>query len=121
MSRKFIYISAFLVTLVGIVPLFIDFSNYARPCIKDAEKTIGRTISTGSIRLQILPTPRLKIHDVILSNAPNASKPEMVKVISVEVILSLFDLLKGKIVVKSVDLKTPEITLEKAKNGTANW
>jgi uncharacterized protein involved in outer membrane biogenesis len=121
MSRKFIYISAFLVALVGIVPLFIDFSNYARPYIKDAEKTINRTISTGSIRLQILPTPRLKIHDVILSNAPNASKPEMVKVKSVEVILSLFDLLKGKIVVKSVDLKTPEITLEKAKNGTANW
>jgi uncharacterized protein involved in outer membrane biogenesis len=121
MSRKFIYISAFLVALVGIVPLFIDFSNYARPYIKDAEKTINRTISTGSIRLQILPTPRLKIHDVILSNAPNASKPEMVKVKSVEVILSLFDLLKGKIVVKSVDLKTPEINLEKAKNGTANW
>ncbi len=121
MSRKLFYIPAFLVILLGVVPLFIDFSSYAEPYIIDAQKMIGRTIKTGSIRLQLLPTPRLKIHDVILSNAPNANKSEMVKVKSVEVILSLFDLLKGKIVVKSVDLNTPEITLEKAKNGTANW
>ncbi len=121
MSRKLFYIPVFLVVLLGIVPLFIDFSDYAAPYITDAQKTIGRTIKTGSIRLQILPTPRIKIHDVVLGNAPGSSKPEMVHVKSIEVILSLFDLLRGKIVVKSVDLNTPEITLEKTKDGHANW
>ena len=121
MSRKFLYIFVFLIVLLGIVPLFINFSEYAAPYIADAQKTIGRTIKTGSIRLQILPTPRIKIHDVVLGNAPNSSKPEMVNVKSVEIILSLFDLLRGKIVVKSVSLNSPEVTLEKNKNGHANW
>lgn len=121
MSRKLFYILGFLVILLGVVPLFINFSDYAAPYIIDAQKTIGRTIKTGAIRLQILPTPRIKIHDVVLGNAPDASKPEMVRLKSAEVILSLFDLLRGKIVIKSVSLHSPEITLEKNKAGNGNW
>lgn len=121
MPRKLLYTLVFLFVLLGIVPLFINFSDYAAPYIADAQKTIGRTISTGSIRLQILPTPRIKIHDVVLGNAPDASKPEMANIKSAEVILSLFDLLKGKIVIKSVNLNKPDITLEKNKAGKGNW
>lgn len=121
MSRKLFYIPIFFIVLVGIVPLFINFSDYAAPYIVDAQKTIGRTINTGAIRLQILPTPRIKIHDVVLGNAPGSSKSEMITVKSAEVILSLFDLLRGKIVIKSVSLNTPEITLEKNKAGIGNW
>lgn len=121
MPRKLFYIPVFLVVLVVVVPLFINFSDYAEPYIIDAQKTIGRTIKTGAIRLQILPTPRIKIHDVVLGNALDSSKPEMVTVKSAEVILSLFDLLRGKIVIKSVSLNTPEISLEKNKAGNGNW
>ncbi len=45
----------------------------------------------------------------------------MVNIKSAEVILSLFDLLRGKIVIKSVSLNNPEITLEKSKAGKGNW
>ncbi len=121
MRRKFFYIPIFLAVLLGIVPLFIDFSKYATPYLADAQKAISRTIKTGSIRLQLLPTPRIKIYDVSLGNAPGTSKPEMITVKNVDVILSLFDLLRGKIVIKSINLNTPEITLEKNKDGSANW
>lgn len=121
MRRKFFYIPIFLVILLGVIPLFIDFSKYAAPYLVDAQKAIGRTIKTGSIRLQLLPTPRIKIYDVSFGNASGASKPEMITVKNVEVILSLFDLLIGKITVKSINLNTPEITLEKNKDGSTNW
>lgn len=121
MSRKFLYIPAFLIILLGIAPLFIDFSEYAAPYLADAQKTIGRTIKTGTIRLQILPSPRIKIYDVFLGNAPDTSESQMAKIKHVEIILSLFDLLRGRIIVKSIDLHSPEVILEKNKNGNPNW
>ncbi len=121
MSRKILYIFGFLGLLIGVVPLFVDLSNYAAPYLVDAQKTIGRSIKTGSIHLQILPTPRIKINDVVLGNTPNAVTTDMLKVKSVEVILSLTDLLKGNVVVKSVNINSPEVSLEKFKNGEGNW
>ena len=121
MSRKLLYIFGFLIFIIGVVPLFVDLSDYAAPYLIDAQKTVGRSIKTGSIRLQILPTPRLKINDVVLGNAPNSETPDMLKIKSVEVILSLTDLLKGKVVVKSVGINSPEVNLEKFKNNDANW
>ena len=121
MSRKFLYVFAFLGLLIWVIPLFVDLSSYATPYLADAQKTVGRSIKTGSIRLQILPTPRIKINDVVLGNSSNSSNPDMLKVKNVEVILSLTDLLMGKIVVKSVDINSPEVNLEKFKNGDANW
>lgn len=121
MLRKLLYFFGFLVALIVIVPLFIDLSKYAEPYLIDAQKTIGRSIKTGSIHLQILPTPRIKVNDVVLGNAPNAKNPNMVSISSVEVMLSLKDLLTGKIVVKSVDVNSPEVNLEKFKDGNANW
>lgn len=121
MRRNLLYVFSFLVALLVIVPFFIDFSNYASPYLAEMQKTVGRTIKTGPIRLQILPTPRVKIYDVSLGNASSMSKPEMVTIKNADIILSLFDLLKGKIVVKSINLNTPNITLEKDKAGNANW
>jgi uncharacterized protein involved in outer membrane biogenesis len=121
MLRKLLYVFAFLGLLIWVVPLFVDLSSYANPYLADAQKTVGRSIKTGSIKLQILPTPRIKIKDVVLGNSSNSSNPDMLKVKSVEVILSLTNLLMGKIVVKSVDVNSPEVNLEKFKNGDANW
>lgn len=121
MLRKLLYVFAFLGLLIWVVPLFVDLSSYAAPYLADAQKTVGRSIKTGSIKLQILPTPRIKIKDVVLGNSSNSANPDMLKVKSVEVMLSLTDLLMGKIVVKSVDINSPEVNLEKFKNGDANW
>lgn len=121
MSRKLLYFFGFLVFVICIVPLFIDLSKYAEPYLVDAQKTIGRSIKTGSIHLQVLPTPRIKIHDVVVGNAPASKTPNMLSIKSVEVIVSLTDLLMGKIVVKSVGINSPEVNLEKFKNGEANW
>lgn len=121
MQRKFLLIPAFLVLLLVVVPLFIDFSKYATPYLSDAQKIIGRNIRIGTIRLQILPTPRINIHNVALGNAPNTQESEMVTVKNIEVILSLMDILRGKITIKSVSLNTPTITLEKNKAGQGNW
>lgn len=121
MKRKTLFISLFLLLILVVIPLFIDFSKYATPYLSDAQKTIGRTIKIGSIKLQILPTPRINIHDVALGNPPNMHKSEMITVKNIEVIFSLIDLLKGKVTIKSIDLNTPEITLEKNKSGHGNW
>lgn len=121
MFRKIFYIPIALILCLAVVPYFIDLSSYAEPHLADIQRTVGRTIKTGAIRLQILPTPRLKMYDVKLGNSPDSKDPEMAKIESAEVILSLVNLLKGKIVVKSVDLKSPEISLEKNKKGEANW
>ena len=121
MSRKIFYIFGFAIALLGVAPLFVDFSDYAAPYLKDAEKTIGRSIKTGSVRIQIFPTPRIKINDVSVGNMPDGTQPEMAKLKSAEIILSFIDLLSAKVVIKSIELKCPEILLEKTKSGIANW
>lgn len=120
-AGKSVGIIAAIFGLIIIVPYFVNFSDYAKPYLMKAQQQTGLAISTGSVKLQILPTPRLVVCDVVIANKEGSLHSNMLQVKAVDVVLSLGNLLVGKLVVDKVILDNSEINLEKDINGKGNW
>lgn len=120
-AAKSLGIIAAILFLIIVVPFFVNFADYAKPYLAQAKQQTGLEVTTGSIKLQILPTPRLVLHDVSVGNKKGAKHLHMLKVKTADVVLSLSSLVVGKVVVDKVLLDNPEINLEKDLNGKGNW
>ncbi len=99
-----------------------DLNKY-KPYISEIVKNqINRELvmrGDASVGISLIPT--VVVNDVELSNPEWAANPAMVKVQQVEVKFAVLPLLKKQIVIDKVSLISPEINLEKAKNGENNW
>lgn len=99
-----------------------DLNKYKVYASDLVEKELGRKLSiNGDASVGISLVPTIIINDVELANAEWASNPQMVKVKSLEVKFSLLPLLKKQVVIDKILLNAPEIFLEVASDGKANW
>ena len=114
-----------LVVAVGavlVVPGFVDWNAYKPEITAAVEEQTGRKLTIeGAIELQVLPSPRLSVANVRLSNSVGASEPDMVRLDSMQVHVALQPLLSGTIQISSVTLIRPVISLERLADGSVNW
>lgn len=68
-----------------------------------------------------VPWPRLAARDVSFGNPDWAEKPFMAKAREVSFSISPLPLLSKKIVIPSLALSTPELSLERLQDGRNNW
>ena len=107
---------------VLVVPGFVDWNAYKPEITAAVEEQTGRKLTiSGAIELQILPSPRLSVADVRLSNSVGASEPAMVRLDWMQVHVALRPLLSGTIKISSVTLMRPVISLERLADGSMNW
>jgi uncharacterized protein involved in outer membrane biogenesis len=107
---------------VLVVPGFVDWNAYKPEITAAVEEQTGRKLTiSGGIELQILPSPRLSVADVRLSNSVGASEPAMVRLDWMQVHVALRPLLSGTIKISSVTLIRPVISLERLADGSVNW
>jgi uncharacterized protein involved in outer membrane biogenesis len=110
------------VGVVLVVPSFVDWNAYKPEITAAVEEQTGRKLTIGgAIELQVLPSPRLSVADVRLSNSVGASEPDMVRLGSMQVHVALQPLLSGTIQILSVTLIRPVISLERLADGSVNW
>lgn len=99
-----------------------DLNQYKTTIEDIVYKNTGRKLTiNGNAHLGISLIPSLIVDDIELSNASWASQPQMVKLKSLKVQVSVLPLLKKRLVIDSVILQQPEIYLEQAENGMNNW
>ncbi len=111
---------AVIAVLVG--PSFVDWNSYKPEIASAVEEKTGRKLAIdGAIDLQILPSPRLSVANVRLSNRDGAADSDMVKLDSLQVHVALGPLLSGAVQISSVTLIRPVISLERFADGSANW
>ena len=118
-------VGGLIVLLIGaalVVPSLIDWNAYKPEIAAEAKKATGRNLDIrGNISLSVLPSPRLSIADVRLSNRPGATAPSMAEIRELRVAVKFAPLLQGKVEIASVELIGPKIELEKFADGTGNW
>ncbi|MGE0716842.1 MAG: AsmA family protein, partial [Alphaproteobacteria bacterium] len=106
--------------LVG--PGLVDWNGYRDRIAREAEAATGRKLTiAGDIGLAMLPSPRLRVRDVRLANAPGAAVPDMVTLKALEIDVALWPLLTGAIDVTRVTLVEPVIELQTLPDGSGNW
>ncbi len=103
-------------------PSFINWTRYRHPIAERISALTGREVKIGgAISFQILPEPQLIVGDVSVANLPGARAPDMVRMQSLTVRVSLLPLLRGRIAVQSITLVRPLVRLEILGTGQANW
>ncbi len=111
-----------IIAAVLIIPQFVDVKQYKPTIEQKVAEATGRSFTLGDdMDISIFPWVGVKLSDLHLGNRAGFSKNDMVSVKKFEVRLKVMPLLSKKIEVKTFVLDSPEIYLEKLKNGEANW
>jgi len=105
----------------AILPPLIDWSAYGGPIAARVQAATGRPVTIdGPIALRLLPTPSLSAGAVSIGNPPGMPGT-LVRVEKLRLRLALGPLLGGKVRLEALELDKPELTLERAEDGTPNW
>jgi len=111
-----------IIAAVLIIPQFIDVKKYKPTIEQKVAEATGRSFTLGDdMDISVFPWVGVKLSDLHLGNRAGFSKNDMVSVENFEVRLKVMPLLSKTIEVKTFVLNSPEIYLEKLKNGKANW
>lgn len=82
---------------------------------------LHRELGIGELHLRWNGQPTLVLNDVVLGNLAGASEPQMARVRSMEMTLSLLDLLRGHVVIPKVGMTDLDLLLERLPDGRKNW
>ncbi|MCM2284425.1 MAG: AsmA family protein [Desulfobacula sp.] len=115
----------FLVLIIAaalIIPRVMDIKKY-KPVIQEKiASATGRTFTFGDdMDVSVFPWVGVRLTDLRLGNPDGFKEKDMVAVKGFEVRLKVMPLLSKRIEVKTFVLDSPEIYLEKMKDGRANW
>ncbi len=110
------------VAAVLVLPSFVDWNAYRARIAQEVEAATGRSLTiAGDVGLSILPSPRLTAAEVRLANLPGGQAENLAELEALEVKVALAPLLTGEVVVRSVVLVAPTVTLERLPDGRGNW
>ena len=81
----------------------------------------GRDVQIRSLRWQLLPSPRLHATGVVVANAAWAQDKHFLEIDELGARLAPWPLLRGRIVIRRLDLRGVALNLESAVDGRRNW
>ena len=112
--RKFLFVGgavALLLVLLLVAPALFNLNSFKPELIARVKQETGRDlVLDGPINLSLLPTPRVEVHGVKVSNMAGAKDPDMVEVERVTVEPSLLALLKSE---ENIERMTRTVPLER--------
>jgi uncharacterized protein involved in outer membrane biogenesis len=110
------------IILLLVIPFFISLDTYKEIITLQVKKHIGRDLKIdGQISFDILPMPQIKLTQLKLSSLPQAKNLHFLEIEAISGKLALLPILKGQIVITSLELIKPVISLERLKNGKSTW
>jgi|GEM_PF-4524477 len=108
---------------VAIIAATIDPNDYRDRIAAELKAATGREVTlAGPMKLGISLNPGLIVNDVTIGNIQGGSRPEMAKIESLEVQVSLMPLIMSrKIEVRKLIMVGPDIVVESLADGRKNW
>jgi uncharacterized protein involved in outer membrane biogenesis len=122
--KKKILLGAGIGLIVVIAAVVIIVGFFLGTIVKAGMETIGpkvtqTTLTVSSVHVGIL-TGSAGVNDLVLGNPEGYKSPSAISVGKTAVSLAPFSVLSGKIVIKSIEVRSPEITFEGNPFGANN-
>ncbi len=117
-------LSAIALLLVAAIvgPSFVDWNKYKPQIIEQVKNATGLDVQVGGdLSLSILPSPRVKIEDLVVVSPKKIQFDNLLSMKSAEVSVALIPLFQKKIKISSVKLIEPNIQIEMMEDGTPSW
>lgn len=120
-KRRWWWLALLVVLVVAIVQL-MSWNVFKPLIVERLEAASGRSVAIeGDITVDLLPRPKISLHDVRVGNPAWAASPQMLEAQRVSVSPSLGDLLNGEFVLDAVEITSPTLTLEQRHDAPGNW
>lgn len=111
-----------LLAALAAAPFLISVEGFQRQIEARALRATGRELRiNGGLHFTLLPQPSFEAKDVTLANMPGGHAAAMVRVGAMRLDVKMVPLFEGRVEVTGIVLDKPEIFLEVARDGTANW
>src|SRR4029453_3177248 len=110
--------------LVGLVVLGLVFDwNWIKGFVeREASQALGRTVVIeGDLDVQLSWSPLVRMDHIRIANAPWSPEPSLLTLQRLVVRLDLRELLRGRVVLPTVELLEPVLRLETSEQGQPNW
>lgn len=109
--------------LAGVVGFYLLFqwSWLHRPAEQMLSEAIGRNLQIGRLTGSKGLRPRIVVEDFQIANPDWARASEMIGAERLEIVVSLPELLHGRLVLPEIRLTKPKLALERREDGTSNW
>jgi uncharacterized protein involved in outer membrane biogenesis len=114
-----IFLVVILVALVVVVPLVFDVDRYRPEVTSLIEKQTGKPTEIGHLALTVFPSLSIRVDDFALRNPSGFPEGCFVKAQRIYAVVDLGGLWDRQVVIKSLDLDTPVISLLSDIKG--NW
>ncbi len=112
-----------LVVAVLLFAAFFDWDALRGPIARKASAETGRTVRLdGPLQVHLFRwNPSVTVNGLKIGNPPWAGKDQMVDVASITVAVKLLPLLKGEVILPTLEIHKPTVRLVRQKSGRANW
>jgi AsmA protein len=114
-----IFLVVTLVALVVIVPLLFDVDRYRPQVAALIEKQMGKPVTIGHLALTVFPRLSIRVDDFTLRNPAGFPQGDFVKAQRIYAVIDAGGLWDHQVVIKSLDLEAPVISLLSDLKG--NW
>ena len=102
--------------------LSIDASRWRDSAARQAAAVLGRPVSVqGAFALTLGRTLQLRVGGLHILNPPGFSGPQFLEIGELRARVDLFDVLRGRWRLRSVEASDVELWLERAADGRGNW
>ncbi len=123
--KRLLPITLGLVTVSGaallIGPSFVDWNKYKPQIVEQAKSAAGYDVAiAGDINLSLIPSPQLKIEGLSMA-APRGREKNLLDMKQANVSVKLLPLISGNVVIDTVRLVNPNISLEVLPDGSNSW
>ncbi len=123
--RLLLWVAAVPLGLIGILAVayfaFWDWNYLRGYAAERASGVAGRKIEIGDIDVKLGRVTRIVASNLDIANADWAQSGSLTKLERAEVTIQVLPLLRGRVVMPSLHLVRPDISLEKGTDGKSNW
>jgi AsmA-like C-terminal region/AsmA family len=109
--KKLLIVVLVLVAVLLVLPLFINVDRYRPEIVSEIERQTGRRAEMGGLSVRFLPKISVVVKNFALGNPPGFPTGNFVTAAKVSANLEIGPLLHRQLVVESVDVENPDITL----------
>jgi uncharacterized protein involved in outer membrane biogenesis len=107
--------------VVIIVPLLIDVDRYRPEVVARIKVETGKPAEIGHLSLTLFPSVAIRVDDFSLGNPEGFPRGNFIKTKRIDAVVDGWALLSRKVIIKSLNLEEPEISMLESTRGVWNF
>ncbi|TAN22139.1 MAG: AsmA family protein [Acidobacteria bacterium] len=119
MKKRQIWIGIIILVLIPILVPLITLPHANAEILRSLETSLGRKITADGVHFQLFPLPGVELDNVQLADDPAYGLEDMVMAGSATANISLWNLMRGRLVFSHIHLQSPSINL--VRNPAGRW